>query len=283
MVLDKARGAGLERRVREEMPAHRVGTGMQESIVEALVVRVVEPQLLQPPLEIPVDLCDEQKSRHRVARIGPEFAPAGRRRQTPGFFEHVGQHQHRHVAARAVSMLRDKPQLVDHGVPCVVARVVELRDVGPRRKVRIARAGDRLHVSRRQINEPERRRITPERLFAASHEPLGIRRRPGMIEADVVRDEIEQQPHAAGVQGGARAIDLCQRADPRIGFIAADAVRGSDDVLQPPAGKRQVIDGKPARLGTSDPAADRAALPDAHEIDDVDAACPKGIPFRVRH
>ena len=53
----------------------------------------------------------------------------------------VGQHQHGHVAAHAVALPGDLPQLADHRLLRGRVAVVELQRVGPAGEVRIAAMG----------------------------------------------------------------------------------------------------------------------------------------------
>jgi hypothetical protein len=93
-----------------EMLAHRPRLAAAEAVVEAFVVRVVEPLLLQLPLEVPVDLGHEAEARHPLPHPPRRIGPEGRRPAAPGPLEDVGQDEHRHVAAHAVALPGD-PEL----------------------------------------------------------------------------------------------------------------------------------------------------------------------------
>ena len=69
VVLEKAREAILEVEPGMQVLAHRARRAVLEAVVEPLVVGVVEPLLLQRPLEVPVHLGDEQEPRR--LRRGP--------------------------------------------------------------------------------------------------------------------------------------------------------------------------------------------------------------------
>ena len=266
------------------MASHRVRRPVQEAIVEALVIREIKSQLLQPVLQIPVDFGEQQESRHRRSRLHPEFgAGQGRRDQlAPGPFEDFGQHEHRHVAADAVGVLGQRLQLADHGPACFGLGIVELRDVGPRRKIRVAAARDEPHALVRR-DGPKSRRITPYRLLRCVDEPIGVRGDPWMIEPDVIRDEIDDQLHPSRMELGAHLVQLLHRPDVRIRLVRRNAVRGADDSVGPPAGKHAIVCGQQARVRERDLPAERAAPPHAHQVDCVHAAVAKGIPLFVGH
>ena len=68
VVLDEAHEASLVFEVGAEVAAYVRGAGVEQAVVEALVVAVVEAELLELPLEIPVGLGDEQESGCRAGR-----------------------------------------------------------------------------------------------------------------------------------------------------------------------------------------------------------------------
>ena len=61
MVLDEAHEPALVAGVGGQVPVHRLGALVDEPVVEALVVAVVEALLLERPLEVPVRLGDEDE------------------------------------------------------------------------------------------------------------------------------------------------------------------------------------------------------------------------------
>ena len=121
--------------------ANRARRAVLEAVVEPLVVGVVEPLLLERPLEVPVDLGQEQESRDLRADGRRGARPERRRRDPPRPLEDLGQHQHRHVAAHAVALARDPPKLAEQRVLQRRVPVVQLQRVGPAGEVRVAAVG----------------------------------------------------------------------------------------------------------------------------------------------
>src|SRR5262249_942647 len=117
VILQKARRAALILQISgEEAPDSASALGVQ-AIVEALVVGVIEPLLLECPLQVPVCLGHEQEARLPPAHVldgrRPEWrvdrrtAVARKRAIAPGARDDVGQDQHGHVAADAVALAGD--------------------------------------------------------------------------------------------------------------------------------------------------------------------------------
>ena len=129
-----------------EVLADRPGVSLAQPVVEALVVRVVEPLLQHRPLEVPVDLGHEAEARHALPHALGHPRPEGRRPAAPGPLEDVGQDEHRHVAADAVALPADLQELVQHGLLRGHVAVVELEGIRPPGEIRVPavrqRAGD---------------------------------------------------------------------------------------------------------------------------------------------
>ena len=124
-----------------QVAADLLGVGVHEPVVQPLVVAVVEAELLELPLEIPVGLGDEQHL--RVDARAPEitsdqYSASGGRTDAvaPGAPEDVVEHQHRHVATHTVGQVPDLDERVDRGLPKSGRKSVELRHVRPRWEVR---------------------------------------------------------------------------------------------------------------------------------------------------
>ncbi|MCG3776006.1 MAG: hypothetical protein JW395_2855 [Nitrospira sp.] len=60
VVLDETNELLLVRQIGAEVQAHALGRAMLQSIIEPLVVAVIEPLLLQLPFLVPVGLSDEE-------------------------------------------------------------------------------------------------------------------------------------------------------------------------------------------------------------------------------
>ena len=123
---------------RVEVLADRPRVPLAQPVVQPLVVRVVEPLLLQRPFEIPVDLGHEAEAGHVFSHARGGSRPERLRAEAPRSLEDVGQHQHGHVAADAVALSGNLHQRRDHRLLGGGIRVVELQRVGPAGEVRIA-------------------------------------------------------------------------------------------------------------------------------------------------
>ena len=142
MILDEAHEPVLVSDVSGQMPVHRGGAVVEEPVVEALVVAVVEALLLERVLEIPVGLGQEDE----VGAALPHGPDHGRpvvllrplaRPTAPGALEDVVHHQHRHIAADTVALLGDPTERVDHRAAQVSRERVQLDDIGPCWEVRV--------------------------------------------------------------------------------------------------------------------------------------------------
>ena len=142
VVLQKAGKLILKVRARAEVLAHGPSVLLSQSVVQALVVGVVEALLLQRPFHVPVDLGHEQEVRmfpsHGLGRLRPE----GIGPDAPGAFEHSGHDEHGHVAAHAIALAGDSLQLADHCLLQFRVGIVELQRVGPTVKVRVSAVGE---------------------------------------------------------------------------------------------------------------------------------------------
>ena len=107
VVLQEADHLVLVIEIGVEVLADRPDVAVAQPIVQPLVVGVVESLLLQRPFEIPVDLGHEAEAGRLLAHARGGSRPEGLRAEAPRPLEHVGQHQHRHVAAHAVALSGD--------------------------------------------------------------------------------------------------------------------------------------------------------------------------------
>src|SRR5258708_14539535 len=112
-----------------------------ETVVQALVIGVVEALLQHDPFEVPVDLGHEAEAWSLRAYALDRLRPERRRRKTPGSLEDFGQHEHGHVAADAVTLAGDLLQLSHHRVLGGGIAVVQLERIRPTGKVRIPAVG----------------------------------------------------------------------------------------------------------------------------------------------
>ena len=208
VILQKVQRSIAERRRGPEVLAHGARRPGAQPVVEPLVIGEVETLLLQRPLEVPVNLGDEEELRVPPTNagdgLGPERAVDGRRPVArpspvaPGAGDDLGLEQHGHVAADAVGALGDPLQLGEHRLPKPAVPVVELERVVPAEEVRIA-------AVREDPSPPGRLqrhvvlRLAAKVVLVPCDEELRMGVDPGVIERDVVGDEVDQQAEVAAV------------------------------------------------------------------------------------
>ena len=237
---------------------------LAQTVVQALVVGVVEALLLQRPFEVPVDLNHEEEAwgalAHPPRRLGPEEWGA----LTPGALEDVGQDQHGHVAADAVALARDFQKDVDHRFLRRGVGVVKLQRVGPAGEVRIAAirkdgvAG--LALDRRVVL-----RSTGQVVLRAADEMLGMILDPRVAEPHVIGDEIEHEFQAALLETIAHSRQRCIAAKGSVNVVSGDGETGAGDVLVGKVWERFVKFPAPFGVAPRDLLRPRAGLPDAEQ------------------
>ena len=143
VVLQEPHQALLVCRVGVQVGAHRADVALLQAVVQPFVVAVVEAQLLQVPLTVPVRLGDEPETRVLVARTAAMTSvqyvcSCGRPARSPHVARHdVVEHQHRHVTAHRVGVRRDGGQRRGGQPSKARGEGVDLHDIGPGRKVRV--------------------------------------------------------------------------------------------------------------------------------------------------
>lgn len=155
---------------------------------------------------------------------------------------------------------------------------IELHHVGPRREVRIASPGD--HAAG-DLDEPLR--LLLDVGSVAADEELGMLDRPRVVGRDVVRHEVEEQPHAASGQGLPRDRETVPAAEPRIDLVAPNAVRRADDVGCDQIGKGRLEACHQLGVPERDLDARRAALPHPHQPHRVQGRRRDAVPLGLRN
>ena len=197
----------------------------------------------------------------------------------PGALEGVVHHQHRHVAAHAVALRGDRAERLDHGRAQVGRERVQLHDVRPGGEVRVAAVREHAAADARRTR-PGRAR-GPRRSHARS-----TRDAPPSTGGRARRDSARSRgssPTSALGERRACGREARRPAQVRVDRVAADAVRRADDILR---SRRRA-----GRAGSSPPGPSfcerdrdpgRAALPDAHQPDDVEAERGDRVPLGRR-
>jgi hypothetical protein len=153
-----------------------------EPVEQALVVGEVEHPAAAASTRGPSTPRQGRRARGQQTWRRPELVggdlPVIAQHTPPGPLEHLVEEQHRHVAADAVGVLGDLRRSASMSASRVSGlAVIELRDVGPRREVRIASARDDPVAG---ASECVRR--GGKILFGGSHVPFRVLQDPGMIE-----------------------------------------------------------------------------------------------------
>ena len=282
VVLDEPNEAALVLEVGAEVPVYLLGALVHQTIVEALVVAVVEALLLERPLHVPVRLGDEDEvgtiglhgrdHRRPVVVLGSRAGAL-----PPGPLEDVVRHEHRHVAADAVALGCEGPERRRHGVSEAGREGVELDDVRPGGEVRVAAVRDD-----DVADADERRRLALEVRLVAPDEVLRVVSQPRMVGRDMVGNEVEDQPEPVPGERLAGDRQPLGAAEASVRDVVADAVRRADDV-----GRREVGQGTPEaleerRVLESDGDPRRAPLPHTHQPDGIEPERGDRLPLGVR-
>ena len=156
--------------------------------------------------------------------------PEGIGADAPGALEHVGQDEHRHVAAHAVALPGDAFQLADHRllqVPDCRSRVAACR-ASRRSRDRGRRRAPAGHSSSARGSSSAARE--PGR-FGAVDEVVRMLVDPGVIRRHVVRHEVEHQPQLALAQPLPQSGERRLTAQIAMDRIALDGEPGAGDVF----------------------------------------------------
>src|SRR5215218_5104549 len=102
VILEEASQARLVVEAGREMVADGGGVGAAQSIIEPLVVAIVEALLQQLPFEVPIGFGQEGEVAASFAHSPYRLWPKRRRRPAPSTLEDLRQKEHRHVAPYAI-------------------------------------------------------------------------------------------------------------------------------------------------------------------------------------
>src|SRR4051812_28779144 len=114
VVLHKACEPVLIVEAGEQMLSRTPGVAVAETIVEALVVRVVEALLVHGRFEVPIDFGHEAESWNPFANARRRLGPEERSTTTPGALEDIGEDEHGHVTPHPVALFGNSEQLAPH-------------------------------------------------------------------------------------------------------------------------------------------------------------------------
>ena len=230
MVFEKTRELVLVVQPGVKVFAHRPGVPFAKAVVEPLVVGVIESLLLHRPFPVPIDLGHKLEVRvfppDGLGRLRPE----GLSGDAPGAFEHIGQDEHRHVAANAVALSGDSLQFADHRLLQFRVAVVELQRVRPAGEVRIATVGQQ-HVATLACHPGVVLRRARKVQLAAADVIPEVFLDPVVVQAGVVRDEIEHQPQVAPAEPFAQTGEGGVPAQAFRHRVCGDREPGTGDVL----------------------------------------------------
>jgi dipeptidyl aminopeptidase/acylaminoacyl peptidase len=252
-------------------------------VVEELIVGVGKAEAEQARLGAPIGFGEKGEAGHGVVRFGPEFICWGRHaaeEMIPTTGKNIVEEEHGHITPNTVAVIGDIAQLGDASGAKSGEEMIELGDIPPGRIVRIFGESDEARALR-GIGGIKERGILREILRGALDVEFGMFAQPGMIERGVIRDEVQVQDHAAGVQFSAHEIERGPGADARIGNVGDDGVRRTDHVVGFPAGERAIELWSVRGIFQLEAAGFGAALPQTHEPDDVETLPGQGIPFCV--
>ncbi len=117
------------------MLAHRPGMTLAQAVIQALVIGIIKPLLLEGPFQVPVNLGHKAKARRLLAHPLDRARPEWQRLSTPRSLKYLGKSQHRHIAAQAVALAGDLLELRVHRFLGGGVAVIELQSIWPARKI----------------------------------------------------------------------------------------------------------------------------------------------------
>jgi hypothetical protein len=128
---------------RVEKLANRAGALIAEAVVQAFIVGIIKPLLLERPLHVPVDFGHETEAGDLLADAAGRLGLEGASGEAPRALEDLGHDEHGHVAADAVALAGDPEKLADHGFLSGGVAVVQLQRVGPSGEIGVAAVGEK--------------------------------------------------------------------------------------------------------------------------------------------
>ena len=136
MIFDKADQFSLVVKVSAKMEAYALRGVAFEAVIQALVVTVIEPLLLEFPLEVPISLSNKKEIRPSFLQGGNHINPVLCCRRctsavAPGSFEDCVDDKHRHVATYAVALVGEIREGPDHRLPESRLKGIQLQHVWP--------------------------------------------------------------------------------------------------------------------------------------------------------
>src|ERR1700733_4802507 len=141
----------------------------------------------------------------------------------PDFLEDVAQLEHGHIAAHAVAVVGNGSQFGKLRRAHLRRKMVQLRDVVPRRKIGIAPKSQDKNASGR-LDPVKTRGIALEIPWRALDIELGVFAGPGMIKRRMISDEIKKQRDSPRMQLQANLIKRIPVPDARIRGVLRDGI-----------------------------------------------------------
>ena len=178
-------------------------------------------------------------------------------------------------------MAGDFQQLADHRFLRGRIAVVELQGVGPAGKVRIATVSQQ-QVARLAFDPGVVVRLAGQIEFGARDIILRMILHPRMIEAGVVGNEVQHQPHAAPAEPVAQPSQRRIAPEVFVNRVAGDREAGAADVVvaQVRQASPRIPCAMPA-LARETPASGRAGLPHAEHPNPIKALLGESIQLGV--
>src|SRR5205085_8582827 len=122
----------------------------------------------------------------------------GKRKSLPGFDKNIVEQQHGHIATQTVTLLGQGMKQLDHRLLCSYVPVIELHGVRPRSEIRVFSMGKPEDAGAGLL----RKRLRC--LGRALHEQLGLQTEPGMIDAKMIWNKIQNQFHSVVVKSASK-------------------------------------------------------------------------------
>ena len=192
----------------------------------------------------------------------------------PSAFENGVQHDHRHVTAHAITLLRNGRDGLNHRLSKARLKCAKLQTVGPSWKVRVPSA--RAYSSA----DPNIGGGTvPNVVGITSYEVLRVLGGPRMIRRHTVGNEVQDQVHAPFRELSSGNGKTLGTSKVLVNYIAAHTIGGSHVVLNTKVRKCSPKILKQALILIGNGNAGRTSFPDSHQPDRIQTKRSNGIPF----
>ena len=283
MVLDETHQLVLVIETSGKVQSNAFRVVVFEPVVEALIVTIIESDLLQFPFQVPIGFRHKKHIGMLQPHGGDYLAPVlfGRgsaHTPSPRLLKDVVEQQHRHIAAHPVALLSDRIQCLDDRLAQRWTEGVELCHILPRRKVRVAPVGNHRSARLKKCT------WSLSQVFACSlHKECRVLENPWMIRRHMVGHKIQNQAQTALREHLPRYGKSIRSAEVFIHNVPVHTISRADIIGRGIVRQCAVEIGLQCRVFVGNAHSLRASLPYAHQPHGVHVERGKFIPLFRRN